>query len=466
MTRGLVSRALGALKPPGLLSRSLLITLVPMLVLTLVIGYVFMERHYDSVTRRLSLIFVRQVAILVSLIEQLPATPENRMLVKRLAKDRLDFTLDFLPRSALPSDDRDYGSDLLDRYLALELAAQIGHPFWIDTQSQLRFIETRIRLEDMTISVTARRSVAYASNWHIFYAWTLLALVVVSGVALYFMRSQIRPIQALAEAAEKFGHGASPDRLPERGAREVRRATQAFFDMRDRIEQQIRQRTTMLAGVSHDLRTLLTRFRLQLAIIGSTSEIAPHIAALNSDIDEMNDMLEDYLAFARGDDGEAAEAVDLPALLSSLAGMHHRPDFAITIDSAGWEDVKGEIRLRPRAIARCIANIIENAAKYAQHMEIGLALSSQWCDILCDDDGPGIESHELADSLQPFFRGDTARNQDAGGTGLGLAIAREGARAHGGDVILERSPPGGLRVIVRLPRAHDVRSGMDAAAGR
>jgi two-component system osmolarity sensor histidine kinase EnvZ len=228
-----------------------------------------------------------------------------------------------------------------------------------------------------------------------------------------------------------------------RGAREVRRAAQAFLEMKSRIERAMEQRTAMLAGVSHDLRTILTRFKLELALIGDS----PEVDAMRKDVDEMSDMLEDYLAFARGDSGENAQPTDMSAALEELRGDAERNGHAATVAFQGLPVVT----VKPQAFKRCLGNLVSNAARHADKIAISGHRDHRHLTVTVDDDGPGIPATMREEVFKPFLRLDDARNQDEGGTGLGLAIARDIARSHGGDITLGDSPMGGLRAIVRVP---------------
>jgi two-component system osmolarity sensor histidine kinase EnvZ len=265
---------------------------------------------------------------------------------------------------------------------------------------------------------------------------------VLLGVAVAFLRNQIRPILRLATAAEDFGKGRELDFRPQ-GAREVRQATYAFFEMKRRIERSIEQRTAMLNGVSHDLRTILTRFKLSLALLDD----GPEKDELLRDVEEMQRMLEDYLAFARGDAGEAATPTDIGALLEELKADAERHGHATEIRIAG-EPV---VTVRADAFKRCLFNLVSNAQRYGDRIEIEAMRDQRFLTVNIDDDGPGIPPEKREEVFRPFFRLDEARNQDEGGTGLGLAIARDIARSHGGDIILGQSPMGGLRASVRVP---------------
>jgi two-component system osmolarity sensor histidine kinase EnvZ len=267
--------------------------------------------------------------------------------------------------------------------------------------------------------------------------------LVLLGVAVLFLRNQIRPIQALADASESFGKGREvPDFRP-RGAREVRRAAQAFIEMKRRVERMMEQRTTMLAGVSHDLRTLLTRFKLELALI----EDSPELDALRKDVDEMGRMIEAYLAFARGDAGEQAAATDMADFLEELKADAERHGHKTSVVFHG----QPVVTVRPAAFKRCLANLVSNAARIASAIAITGHRDHRWLTVTVDDDGPGIPIAMREEVFKPFLRLDDGRNQDELGTGLGLAIARDIARSHGGDVTLGDSPLGGLRATVRVP---------------
>lgn len=317
-------------------------------------------------------------------------------------------------------------------------------PFWIDTVGNSNIVEVRIKLEDKILRVFAKRSQAYASNTHIFLLWMVGTSLVLLFIAILFLRNQIRPIQKLAEAAEGFGKGhALPDSFRPRGAIEVRQASLAFIRMRERIEKQIEQRTEMLAGVSHDLRTILTRFKLQLAM----SEPSDDIAAMEKDIDDMQSMLEGYLDFAKGDVEEETGELDLREALDEIAAQGRLHDREVVVSVLGRRDIV----VRPVAFRRLLANIASNAFRHAERLEVVAQVSRGRLTLTMDDNGPGIPEDERDDVFRPFYRIDDARNLDKSGTGLGLSIARDVARKHGGDIVLDDSPLGGLRVTVRLP---------------
>jgi two-component system osmolarity sensor histidine kinase EnvZ len=291
--------------------------------------------------------------------------------------------------------------------------------------------------------VFARRSAAYVSNSEIFLLWMVGTSTVLLIVAIIFLRNQIKPILRLADAAESFGKGREAPNFRPRGAREVRRAAAAFIEMKTRIERAMEQRTAMLAGVSHDLRTVLTRFKLELALIKDS----PEVDAMKKDTDEMARMLEAYLAFARGDSGETSAETDMAEFLEELRADAERQGHRTSVVFHGPPIVT----VRPAAFKRCLSNLVSNAARFASSIAIVGHRDHRYLTVTVDDDGPGIPANLREEVFKPFLRLDDARNQDEGGTGLGLAIARDIARSHGGDITLGDSPLGGLRATVRVP---------------
>src|SRR6266702_551032 len=372
------SVTLKSFMPKGLYGRALLIIIAPMVVLQSVVAFMFMERHYNAVTQRLSAGVVQDIATLIEIDK---ALPQDHALVRRIAQDKLGLVVDFLPVTELPPPGPKPFFSLVDQALSEEVRKQIGRPFWIDTVGRSALLEIRIKLDNAVMRVFAPRRAAYVSNSHIFLAWMVGTSLVLITVAVLFLRNQIRPILRLADAAESFGKGREvPDFRP-RGAREVRRAALAFIEMKRRIERTIEQRTTMLAGVSHDLRTLLTRFKLELALIDDS----PEVDALRRDVDEMARMLEAYLAFARGDAGEQSAPTDMAAVLEDLKTDAERHGHRASAVFHG----QPLVTVRPAAFRRCLANLVSNAARFARSITITGHRDHRWLTITVDDDGPG-----------------------------------------------------------------------------
>ena len=330
---GRVDRWVKGLLPKGLYARALIIIIAPMVILQSVVAFVFMERHWNTVTRRLSAAVTQDIAALIDLKKQLPPDRDFAAL-RRIAQERLGLAVDFLPVHEMPPIGPKPFFSLLDQALSEEVRKQIGRPFWVDTVGRSNLVELRIQLDDAVMRVFARRSAAYASNSEIFLLWMVGTSLVLITVAILFLRNQIRPILRLADAVEGFGKGREVPNFRPRGAQEVRRAASAFIEMKSRVERTIEQRTTMLAGVSHDLRTILTRFKLELALIGDS----PEVEAMKKDIDEMSRMLEGYLAFARGDAGEQAEATDMAEFLEELRADAERDGHKASATFHGYPD--------------------------------------------------------------------------------------------------------------------------------
>lgn len=434
-------QGIARLMPKGLYPRALVIVIAPVVLLQSVIAYVFMERHWQLVTQRLSSAVSADIAMLIDVYENYPQDSDLSTL-SRIAGYRLGMDVDIIPDSDLPAPGPKPFFSLLDSALTSELSQQVGRPFWLDTVGRSSLIEIRVKVGNDVMRILTRRNAAYASNSHIFLIWMIGTSLILLTIAVLFMRNQIRPILKLADAAEAFGKGRDADFRP-RGAREVRRAGNAFIEMKRRVERAIGERTTMLNGVSHDLRTILTRFRLSLALMERTAEIE----ALEKDVDEMTRMLEDYLAFARGDAGEQPTETDIRTLLEDLKANAEREGHQTELTVAGDPIVV----VRPDAFRRLLTNLVSNAARFGDRIAIHATHDARYLIVTVDDDGPGIAPEQREEVFRPFFRLDEARNVDSGGTGLGLAIARDIARAHGGDIMLGDSPLGGLRATVRLP---------------
>ncbi|EFL91030.1 ATP-binding protein [Ahrensia sp. R2A130] len=438
------ARSVGKSMPTGLFGRSLIIIIAPMILLQFVVAFVFMERHWQRTTDRLSAAVVRDISGIVDVIETYPQDADFQTIT-RIARERFNLTISLLPDTELPPPRPKPFFSILDAALSRQLADQVGKPFWIDTVGDSKLLEIRIRLEEQALRVFVKRNRAYASNTHIFLLWMAGASLVLIGIAIAFLRNQIRPIQKLAEATESFGKGHSiSDELRPRGATEVRQATASFLAMRERIERTVEQRTAMLAGVSHDLRTVLTRFRLQLAFLPQTRELE----ALSGDVDDMQSMLQGYLDFAQGDAGEEAVDTDILEVLSGLSSAADAQNRGYTY----FFDGEAIIQVRPVSFGRLVGNLVHNGFRYAKNVEVVGERRARDVVIEVHDDGTGIPKDKYEEVFRPFVRLDEARNLDETGTGLGLSIARDIALLHGGSIELGRSEMlGGLLVTVTLP---------------
>ncbi len=428
--------------PRSLLGRSLMIIVTPIVLVQAVSAFIFFDAHWETVTLRMARGVAGDIAAVVRLMDMNddPAQWRNILLA---AEDHMQLEISLLegeilinaPPSPIPS--------ILERTLRRALREYVRRPTEIDLRSLDRHVVIKVQLPDAVLRVVAPRKRLFSSTAYVFILWSVGLSLLLFGVAVIFMRNQVRPIRRLAHAAHAFGKGRDVPRFKPEGAREVRQAAAAFILMRDRLQRQIAQRTDMLAGVSHDLRTPLTRMRLQLAMLGD----GEGIRELEDDVSEMEYMLEGYLAFARGEGREAPLATDLGALLRDVVGRARRNGAAVDLHV----EEAIALPLRPHAFRRCLTNLIVNAARYGKNVFVRAGRRGRTVEILVDDDGPGIPDDKRDEVLKPFMRLDRSRNPGTGGIGLGLTIAVDVVRAHGGDLQLLDSPHGGLRVRLRLP---------------
>jgi len=428
--------------PQTLFGRSLLIIVSPLILLQIISTHIFYDRHWDTITRRLSNAIVGDIAMVMDQmrVEQSPA--QRRILFKD-AYRFFGLEIAIEPGVILPNT-QTLSNARIDRFLTAALRQRIRRPFQIDTSSFKERVLIDIQLADSVMKVVAPGDRLFSSTTYIFIMWMVGSSLILFAVASIFMRNQIRPIRRLAQAVDGFGKGrAVEEDFRSGGALEVRQAAAAFNLMRERIHRQIRQRTDMLSGVSHDLRTPLTRMKLQLAMLGGE----PEIDELKADVAEMEKMIEGYLTFARGEGDEPACQTDLSDLVEDVVSRWKRNGAAIDAH------VEGRLQawIRPDAVRRCLDNLIANANRHGAHIWLRAGKRGDVTEIVIDDDGPGIPEAAREDVFRPFHRLDESRNPETGGTGLGLAIARDIARAHGGDIVLDASPHGGLRARVRLP---------------
>lgn len=429
------------LLPRSLFGRTLLIIVVPTLITLAAATFVFFDRHWYTVTNRLTYAVASDVAVIVDLMQK-SENPQSMAEIVRLAEQKMDMSVTYIPAAKLPGVSRE-GFDPIRRLLRHALNDRISYPFDIDMRHAPEVIAISVEApEGVYIILTPQRRV-YTPTTEVFIIWMVSSSILLSAIALLFMRNQIRPIRRLADAAEAIGKGRDVPGFKLEGAAEVRQAAAALLVMRDRLFRQMAQRTTMLAGVSHDLRTPLTRMRLQLALMSESDETRE----LGSDIAEMEVMLDAYLAFARGEEAEPAVEVDMAELLGEVVQAARRQNPQVDMQAAPGTF----LAVRRVALKRCVSNLVGNALRYGQKAVVTLAPAEHKIDIFVDDDGPGIAADRREDMFRPFTRMEGSRNPATGGVGLGLTIARDIARFHGGDVSLEDSPMGGLRAHIWLP---------------
>jgi two-component system osmolarity sensor histidine kinase EnvZ len=436
--------AVERLMPRTLLGRSIVIIVTPVILLQAISAWVFYTSHWDTVTRRLAQSVAGDIAYVIRQLPH-PIDPRQAQQVFAIAKDMMDVKLVFKPDEILPNDPTITRQNLVDRSLTKALEDALKRPFLIDSRSQRNYIEIHVQLAEGVMQAQVRRRRLFSSTTYLFFLWMVGTSLALLAFATIFMRNQVRPIKRLAQVADDFGRGREIRDFHPSGANEVELAGHAFNLMRDRIRRQISQRTEMLAGVSHDLRTPLTRMKLQLAMMGSN----PEVADLKKDVEEMERMIGGYLAFARGEGTERAVDADLVELVTDAVNDARREGAQITLAAP---EEKITLPLRRDALRRAFANILGNARRYGTRIEVSMRRRTHAVDIIVDDDGPGIPKAQREDVFRPFFRLESSRNPETGGTGLGLAIARDIVRTHGGEITLHDSPLGGLRAILRLPR--------------
>jgi two-component system osmolarity sensor histidine kinase EnvZ len=433
--------------PEGLYKRAMIIVIAPVLLLQAIMTGIFLERHWEQVTKTLSKSLAREISFIVALYDTGPKTPQALARLERLANERLAIGLRIESGVLPPPRPRPWFSILhyrLSRYIARYVP---GRPFWLDTIGQSGYVDIRIQVDEGRIfRFLTPQGRAYASSTHIFLLWMAGVSLVLLIVAVIFLHKQIKPILRLAEAAQAFGKGREVPDFEPRGAAEIRAAARAFINMKRRIERHVEQRTAMLAGVSHDLRTILTRFRLELSMLEGDEQT---LRAMREDVEEMQRMLEGYLAFVRGAESEQTVETEICTLLRQVAEDLRHGERHVEIDCPA----PLMVAVRPGALRRALANLAGNAVRHAKsRVRLSARRDENYLHVLIEDDGPGIPPGERQRVFRPFVRLDAARNTDEAGTGLGLAIALDIVQSHGGDIELKDSEDlRGLKALVRIP---------------
>lgn len=431
--------------PKTLFGRSILIVVLPMILLQVLVTVVFYERHWESVARRLAAGVAGEIAAVVSLRDRFPGEEAEKSILTA-ARSQMKLAISFVEGELLDiTQTRDQKFSYMEKYMARSIRANFpARAFSMKTNDKLKSVIIQVQLPGEVMQIIVRDKRLFSNTTYIFVLWMVGISLILLAIAVIFLRNQMRPIRQLSIAAEKFGKGQDVPEFSPRGASEIKLAARAFIEMKNRIKRQITQRTEMLAGVSHDLRTPLTRMKLQLAMMGEQEDSNN----LLSDVNDMEQMIEGYLSFARGQEEEAVENTDIEQLLHDVIANARRQGASIEAK------IPGDITLsvRPNGLKRCLTNIIENARRYADHMNITVFDSDSNLHIVVDDDGPGIPEQFRREVFLPFHRLDPSRNRETGGSGLGLSIARDVIHGHGGDIELGDSPMSGLRVSIRLPR--------------
>ena len=426
--------------PKSLFGRALLIIMLPIALMQMIVAYIFFDAHWQTVTSTLADSIAADISVTVELYKQAPDLERAERLDQMLRPNmQLSVVLD--QGNTLPISERRAFFSSLDRTLRRALDLALGDEFWFDTTRYPNHIDIRVGVEEGVLRFIAPRERVFAPTGFIFIFWLLTATILLSLVSILFILNQARPIVKLAKAAENFGKGRDIGNFKPSGATEVRQAGHAFLQMRQRIQRHIQQRTVLLAGVSHDLRTPLTRLKLHLAMVGNSRDND----AAHRDVEDMEQMLDGYLDFARGIAEEEMNLGNIGLLLKSVIERSENPKPLLTTSGSM------KINMREHAMHRAIANLVSNAQTYGKHVKISAKRQDKRLSVTIDDDGPGVSVEKYKEVLKPFIRLDDSRNQNIKGVGLGLSIAHDIIQAHGGELNLERSPMGGLRVQVFLP---------------
>ncbi len=436
--------------PRTLFGRSLLILVTPIFLVQIITTYMFFDRHWQKMGDRLAFALAGEISMISAQIEQ-DDTPEHVGAIRAYAERSLDFSISYQPGAKLehvyyedPTDLQNPSREnIIVQSLSKAFYYQMSRAFYIKVDRDEKWVEVTVQLAHGVLKIVLPERRIFSSSGYIVLLWMAGSSIILLIIATFFMRNQIRPIRKLAVAAERFGRGRDVPFFKVEGASEVRQASRAFLEMKERLQRQIQQRTAMLAGVSHDLRTPLTRMKLQLEMMGET----PDIKDLRNDIADMERMIEAYLQFARGETGEETVRVDLREFVEQIIRSVSR--YGGKVEASIPDGLI--LSLRPVAFERCFNNLIGNALKYGTAARITAQRVGNVIEIWIDDNGPGIPEEQYDDVFKPFFRGEASRNVKTGGVGLGLPIVQEIVLAHGGRVWLDKSPQGGLRVVIDLP---------------
>ena len=423
--------------PKRLFYRSLLIVAVPIIGLQLIISIVFFDSLWIKTNKGMTRALVGEIRTFINAYENEEYDKEFLILIFR---EHLDFNVKFESLKILPLKDKERKFSPIDRTLRRELKAKFTN-YWFDTTSYKNLIDLRIKYEDGYFQFYVPKERVTSSSARIFALWITMPAFLLITISIIFLKNQTRPIISLAKASEKFGRGEEVEEFRPSGALEIRQAGYEFDKMRKRITRHLNQRSEMLSGISHDLRTPLTRIKLQLAFI-KDKEISNK---LSNDVSEMEKMLNEYLQFASSSSEEKTETFDISELLESTVIRYEKKEITTDIPERVFLDGRKSL------IERCFNNLIDNSIKYSNNILISLKKSANSIIIIIDDDGPGIPKNERENVFKPFYKIDKSRSDSRSSVGLGLSIASDIIRSHGGNISLETSPANGLRTKIFLP---------------
>jgi len=423
--------------PQTLLGRSILILVIPLIVLQLIITIIFYNRHWDTITRHRTIDFVKDITLVVESFEK-NKSMENQIWALNNVSEKLQLQTFYKKNKKLNFDKYKEKTTELEKYLFKNLDP-LNKKFNLSINDEKKLITVMVELNEGVLEFRANKKRIFSSTTYIFILWMVSASIILFVVALLFLKNQIKPIRKLAIAVDRFGKGKSIENFKPSGAREVRRVSNAFKIMKDRIENSISQRNKMFSSISHDIRTVLTRMKLNLELHKLDK------SGLKKDLVEMEEMVVEYLKYAKGEKKEKIQKVNITNLLNTIKKRYPKKNIYFN------NGKKINIHIRLNSIKRCINNLISNSLKFSKNIEITCNKKNNNLEIIIDDDGPGIPENERKKVLQPFYRIEASRNRDTGGIGLGITIAADIINNHGGDFFLDKSPLGGLRAKIYLP---------------
>jgi len=424
--------------PKGLFYRSLIIVITPIILLQIIITTVFFDSLWIKVNKGMTKSLVGEIKTLLDVYQ---GDQSNKKEIIELYNENFDFAVRIKDGEFFPEKKQERWYSPMDRSLRRELKPVFGTSYWFDTTTYKEFVDLRIKYETGVVQILFPKNKIVPSSARIFALWITLPGLLLIIISIIFLKNQTRPIVNLAKAAEKFGKGEFIEQFRPSGAKEIRLAAYEFEKMRKRITLHLNQRSEMLSGISHDLRTPLTRLKLQLALL-KQQDLA---TKMSDDIEEMERMLNEYLEFSRHQKSEETEIISLNHLIEEIITKYDGKNIKVNLE----ENLK--INIRVNAIKRCLINLIDNGLSYGKKVEIFVKKTVNNVLIFVDDDGPGIPEKEYQNVMKPFYRIDKSRGQNKSGVGLGLSIANDIIRSHGGNISLEKSSLSGLRVKISLP---------------
>jgi len=425
--------------PKRLFYRSLLIVAAPIILLQIIITVVFFDSLWIKTNKGMTRSLVAEIETLYDVYDN--ESGYNKMIIDLYNKN-FDFYISFEENELFQKNETERWYSPMDRSLRRELKSTFGsNTYSFDTTTYKDQVAIKIKYKNGSLKIFFPKERISPSSARIFALWITLPGLLLIMIAIIFLKNQTKPIVKLAKAAESFGKGEFVKEFRPSGAREIRQAAYEFDKMRKRITIHLNQRSEMLSGISHDLRTPLTRLKLQLALL-KQQDLAKK---MSDDIEEMEKMLNEYLEFSRHQKNEETEKVNLNDLIKEVITKYENKEINMNLE----DNIK--INIRPNSIKRCLTNLIDNGLSYGKKIEISLKKIKESIIIFVDDNGPGIPKKEYQNVMKPFYRIDKSRGQNKSGVGLGLSIANDIIRAHGGNISLEKSPLEGLRVKISLP---------------